>query len=443
LATKSRTKQKEAVVFWFRRDLRLTDNAGLYHALKESKNVLPIFVFDKNILGDLKNKSDARVDFIHSALSNIQEQLIQIGSSLRVLYDTPEQAIKKIFTEFKITAVYANHDYEPYAIARDEKIKLLVNSYGAEFKTFKDQCVFEKNEVLKDNGDPYIVFTPYSRKWKQLLVEKPIEKFSTEERFSNFYKSSPFYFPSLEDVGFVKTKDSFTFKPTVSNELLYKYKEQRDYPFINGTSRLSVHLRFGTVSVRSLALQALHTSETWLNELIWREFYMMILFHFPHVVNGAFRKEYNFMEWDNNEEYFEKWKAGQTGFPLVDAGMRELLHTGFMHNRVRMAVSSFLVKDLFINWQWGEAWFAEKLLDFDLSANNGGWQWSAGTGCDAAPYFRIFNPTEQQKKFDPDFRYIKKWLPEFGSHQYPQPLVDHSLARKKTLERYKACLSMR
>lgn len=428
-------------VFWFRRDLRLEDNAGLFHALKENEHVLPVFVFDTAILNLLEDRNDRRVDFIHQALHHLQAQLQKIGSSLYVFYGTPTEAFTELAKNYSLKAVYANHDYEPYANKRDEEIANLLKHQNCPFNTFKDQCVFEKNEVTKDDGKPYTVFTPYSNKWKSKLKPEHCRSYNTADHFKNFIQLKPIPIPTLKQMGFTKTDMVFLPPAPVKPTLLEHYKTQRDYPAVAGTSKMSMHLRFGTVSVRTLVQQCITKSETWLNELIWREFYMMILWQFPHVVNNAFKPKYDFIAWRNNEEQFEKWCKGETGFPIVDAGMRELNTTGFMHNRVRMIVSSFLIKDLLIDWRWGEAYFAKKLNDFDLSANNGGWQWAASSGCDAAPYFRIFNPTEQQKRFDPDLKYIKKWIPEFGTSAYPLPIIDHASARLRTLAVYKEALS--
>lgn len=431
----------EITVFWFRRDLRLEDNAGLYHALKENKAVLPIFIFDKNILNQLEDKLDRRVDFIHQALTEINEKLIMLNSSLTVLYSTPLDVFKKLSKDYYIKNIYTNHDYEPYATERDEALKQFFVANGIEFKTYKDQCVFEKNEVTKDDGKPYTVFTPYSNKWKKKLTKYHYKAYPTEKYFENLSKLKSQELPSLNSMGFKKTDITLNKKITVSSLLLKKYKDQRDFPAIEGTSKLSVYLRFGVVSIRDLVGKSLAQSETWLNELIWRDFYMMILWHFPHAAKNSFKKHYDAIPWSNNEENFNKWCLGQTGFPIVDAGMRELNATGFMHNRVRMIVSSFLIKDLLIDWRWGEAYFAQKLNDFDLSANNGGWQWAAGCGCDAAPYFRVFNPAEQQKKFDPKFEYIKTWIPEFGTQKYPLPIVDHAKSRLTVIALYKKVLT--
>lgn len=432
--------QKQKInVFWFRRDLRLEDNAGLYYALKKKHPVLTVFVFDKTILNKLPNKYDRRVDFIYKVILGLNTTLSNYNSSLKIYYDTPINAFKDLLNNYRIDCVYTNHDYEVYAADRDRQIESLLKQNGVEFKTYKDQCIFEKDEILKDDGKPYTVFTPYSRKWKNKLNEFYFKSYPCKNYFDSFLKTTVFKVPTLTEMGFEKTSISIE-KPSIKPSLLKNYKTQRDYPAISGTSRLSMHLRFGTISIRTLVKHALTYSEPWLNELIWRDFYMMILWHYPHVEKQAFKKIYDRIEWLNNETDFKKWCLGITGFPMVDAGMRELNATGFMHNRVRMITASFLTKHLLIDWRWGEAYFAEKLNDFDLSANNGGWQWAAGSGCDAAPYFRIFNPTEQQKKFDPDFIYIKKWIPEFGTKNYPEPIVEHSHARERALAFYKRFL---
>ncbi len=427
-------------IFWFRRDLRLTDNAGLYHALKSSKQVVPIFIFDTNILNLLEDKNDKRVAFIHAALKEMQHQLNVLGSSLEVYYGTPIEVYKKLLQKYTIEAVYTNHDYEPYAIEREQLITDLLKENGVAFHTFKDQVILEKNEVLKDDGKPYTVFTPYSRKWKAALKEFHIKPFTTEKYFSNFYKQPATAIPSLEEMGFKSNSNSFPSK-LLDIEIVKHYQQQRNFPSINGTSKLGVHLRFGTISIRQLAAKSQTLSETFLNELIWRDFYHMILWHFPNVGKGkAFKPDYDTIEWRKDTGEFERWCNGQTGYPIVDAGMRELNETGFMHNRVRMIVASFLTKHLLLDWRLGEAYFAEKLLDFDLAANNGGWQWAAGSGCDAAPYFRVFNPYLQTQKFDPQLNYIKKWVPEFQEFNYPKPIVEHEVARKRCLEVYSNAL---
>ncbi|CAH0994910.1 Deoxyribodipyrimidine photo-lyase [Emticicia aquatica] len=432
--------KEKIAIFWYRRDLRLDDNAGLYHALKSGYKVLPIFIFDTNILDMLENKKDQRVEFIHQALDDIQTKLVAFGSSLFVKYGNPTDIWQKIFSEFDIAEVYTNHDYEKYAIERDQAIGAMLNAKGIAFYTFKDQVIFEKKEILSGAGTPYTVFTPYSRKWKETLNDFYLKSYPNEAYFHNFIKTNPYPLPALEDIGFELTGFQFP-KKDISEQLIHNYDEVRDFPSILGTSRLSVHLRFGTISVRKLAQVGVKLNEKWLNELIWRDFYMNILFHFPHISEGkSFRKEYDNIIWRNNEIEFGKWCEGKTGYPIVDAGMRELNATGFMHNRVRMITASFLIKHLLIDWRWGEAYFAEKLIDFDFSANNGGWQWASSSGCDAAPYFRIFNPTAQTQKFDPELKYIKKWIPELNSFDYPKPIVDHAFARERVLNAYKKAL---
>ena len=430
---------QEVSIFWFRRDLRLEDNAGLYQALCSGKPVLPIFIFDEKILSKLENKYDKRVDFIHRTLTELRSELRKLGSDLLVFHGTPLEVYEKLTSDYAVKAVFTNHDYEPYAKERDRQIAELLNEDGASFQTFKDQCIFEKDEVLKDDGKPYTVYTPYSKKWKAKLNAFYLKSYPTEKYFSNFLKFQADSFPSLEEMGFEKTDVSI---PSADFELsiIKNYHNTRDIPSVQGTSRLSVHLRFGTISIRKLAKLALETNEKFLNELIWRDFYMMILWHFPHVLGGAFRPAYDKIEWEHNEQHFEAWCKGETGYAIVDAGMRELNETGFMHNRVRMIVASFLTKHLLLDWRWGEAYFAEKLLDFELSSNNGGWQWASGSGCDAAPYFRVFNPYLQTEKFDPQLRYIQKWVPEFQELTYPQPIVDHKFARQRAIDRYQKAL---
>ncbi|MBK8300510.1 MAG: deoxyribodipyrimidine photo-lyase [Chitinophagaceae bacterium] len=426
-------------IFWFRRDLRLTDNAGLYHALKDGKPVLPLFVFDSNILDELEDKTDSRVEFIHLALQAIQQQLVNVGSSLDVRYGNPLEVYQALLKEYNVEKVFTNHDYEPYAKQRDTAIEKLLKDHGASFYTFKDQVILEKDEVVKDDGKPYTIFTPYSRKWKGVLTEFHLKPYSNKKYFNNFYKQPGRKLISLEEMGFNAAGLSFPGKEW-QGQIIRNYKEQRDFPAVQGTSRLSVHLRFGTISIRELAGEAGALNETFLNELIWRDFYHMILWHFPKVVDHAFKPAYDKIKWRNNEKEFEAWCNGQTGYPIVDAGMRELNTTGFMHNRVRMIVASFLTKHLLIDWRWGEAYFAKKLLDYDLAANNGGWQWAAGSGCDAAPYFRVFNPYLQTQKFDPELKYIRKWVPELEEFSYPKPIVVHEVARKRCLEVYAAAL---
>ncbi len=422
-------------VFWFRRDLRLQDNAALYYALRENKNVVPVFIFDSNILDKLEDKADKRVEFIHQSLEVLKNQLEELGSSLLVLHGDPIEVYKTLHPK----RVYTNHDYEPYAKQRDEEVSKILFAKGSELKTCKDQVIFEKEEVMKDDGKPYTIFTPYSRKWKAKLNTFYLKSYPTEKYFGSFKKISTQTIPTLKEIGFEKTGAVFP-ERVIKQSIVEHYDKQRNFPAIQGTTRLSVHLRFGTVSIRKLAQVALKKNEIWLNELIWRDFYHMILWHFPQVETKSFKPAYDQIEWRNDPTEFKAWCNGKTGYPIVDAGMRELNETGFMHNRVRMIVASFLTKHLLIDWRWGEAYFAKKLLDFDLAANNGGWQWAASSGCDAAPYFRVFNPALQTEKFDPKLVYIKKWIPELNTPQYPKPIVDHKLARDRVLQTYKAAL---
>lgn len=426
---------KKVSIFWFRRDLRIEDNHGLFQALSASEPVLPLFIFDTNILDRLPSTKDGRVEFIHQSISRISKA---IGGHLCVKKGNPIDIFNELLTEWDVIRIYTNHDYERYGIDRDAAVSDLAKKKGVEFRTFKDQVVFEKDEVLSGAGTPYTVFTPYSRKWKALLAESVLPNFFSAASIN--YVSDIFTIPTLLDIGFQPSGLDFP-QAVVQDELIKAYAQDRDFPAKPGTSRLSVHLRFGTISIRSLVRQALGKSEVWLNELIWRDFYFNIAHHFPHVGEGhSFRKEYDRMKWRNNEEEFKAWCDGKTGYPIVDAGMRELNATGFMHNRVRMVVASFLVKHLLIDWRWGEAYFAAKLLDFDFSANNGGWQWAAGSGCDAAPYFRVFNPTLQTQKFDQSLAYIKKWVPELQELTYPAPIVNHEFARVRVLAAYKDAL---
>ncbi|MCO6478621.1 MAG: deoxyribodipyrimidine photo-lyase [Phaeodactylibacter sp.] len=442
-------------IFWFRRDLRLHDNAGLYHALKGDHPVVLLFIFDREILDELEDKKDARVEFIRDAIQEMRKELKEMGSSIVVRYGFPEKTWAELLEEHDIAAVYTNHDYEPYAIKRDDKVRKMLEEKDIPFHTYKDHVIFEKDEVLKDDGDPYVVFTPYSRKWMEKLESKMVEftnesgeeetisyylkPYPTEDYFDNFESMSTPPFPTLEDMGFERTDIEIPSK-TVSRGLIRNYDKTRDYPAQDGTSRLGIHFRFGTISIREKARRAKKLNDTFLNELIWRDFYAMILAHFPHVVDHSFREKYDYIQWRNNEEEFKKWCEGKTGYPIVDAGMRELNQTGYMHNRVRMITASFLTKHLLIDWRWGEAYFARKLLDYELASNNGGWQWAAGSGTDAAPYFRIFNPTSQQEKFDKNLEYVKKWVSEYGTSDYPEPVVDHKEARERCLEAYKAGL---
>ena len=430
---------QKIAVFWFRRDLRLNDNTGLFHALNSGFPVLPVFIFDTEILEKLNSKSDARVTFIHSQIEKINDKLIKTGNSLKVFHDKPLTAFQKLTNDFEVAAVYTNTDYEPYAIKRDKEVEQFLKQKGVGFQSFKDHVVFENNEVVKDDGTPYTVFTPYSRKWKQLFDSSEKREYPSENCMHGFLKAKPFDFPELQEIGFQQSEIKIP-EMNVSEQLIKNYAEKRDLPALDATSKLGVYLRFGTVSIREMTRIAQNLSGVFLNELIWRNFFSNILWHFPQVESRAFKPKYDFVQWRNNENEFEAWCRGETGYPLVDAGMRELNETGFMHNRVRMVTASFLVKHLLIDWRWGEAYFAEKLLDFDLASNNGNWQWAAGCGCDAAPYFRVFSPYAQQKKFDPEAKYILKWVPEFGTVKYPQPIVNHNLARERVLNVYKQVL---
>ncbi|MBZ5857148.1 cryptochrome/photolyase family protein [Flavihumibacter profundi] len=427
-------------IMWFRRDLRLTDNAALYHALRSGLPVLPVFIFDKNILDDLEDRKDRRVEFIHQALEEMQEKLVTLGSTLDVRYGEPTAMFKELLKDYSVQQVFTNHDYEAYAQDRDIAVEKLLQQHGTTFHHYKDQVIFEKTEVVKEGGKPYAVFTPYSRRWKAALQPQDFAQFPVQKHYTAFLQQARKPLPTLASMGFEPLDQPFPGK-MLKTEMARKYSEQRDFPAIEGTSRLGVHLRFGTISIRHLVARARELNDTYLNELIWREFYQMVLWNFPQVSRGkAFRAEYDLISWRNNEAEFTAWREGRTGYPIVDAGMRELNATGYMHNRVRMIVASFLTKHLLIDWRWGEAYFAKKLLDYDFAANNGGWQWASGSGCDAAPYFRIFNPYLQAKKFDPQGEYIRKWVPELDSFNYPIPIVDHEFARKRCLEQYSIAL---
>lgn len=426
-------------IFWFRRDLRLEDNTGLYHALKAGLPVLPIFIFDTEILDKLENRTDARVEFIYNALTEIDSELKQQGSSLLALDGKPVEVWKRIIDEYNIAEVFTNHDYEPYALSRDSSVEAILKANGIKFNTFKDQVIFEKSEVVKPDGKLYSIYTPYSKTWRANLNEIDLKEFSNAKAGTNFHKFKS-KLPAIEELGFKRAGINFPSKE-IRKEIIKNYENTRDIPSVDGTSRLSVHFRFGTVSPRGLVKQAMNLNDVWLKELIWREFFMMILYHYPHSAVSSFRPEYDRIKWRNNEKEFEAWCNGETGYPIVDAGMRELNATGFMHNRVRMITASFLCKDLLIDWRWGEMYFADKLLDYEMSSNVGNWQWAAGTGCDAAPYFRIFNPASQQEKFDPELKYINKWVPEYGNFGYVQPIVDHKFARERTLKVYKDALN--
>jgi deoxyribodipyrimidine photo-lyase len=426
-------------IFWFRRDLRLEDNTGLFQSLLNEKNVLPLFIFDRLILDKLDDKRDPRVEFIHSQISEVKSQLEQKGSSLLVRYGTPQEVFSDLLKEYDLQSVYTNRDYEPYAKEQDGLVETLLKEQGVRFLSFKDQVIFESTEILNGTGEFFKVFTPFSRVWLAKYTQGGVSE-SPTANWENLFRSPPLPSLSLEEIGFERS--TFQIPPKITDEqLLSNYEQIRNFPATKGTTRLGIHLRFGTISIRKLARTAATLSQTFLKELIWREFYMMILDLNPQVVDHAFKPAYDRIVWRNDVSEFEAWCKGQTGYPLVDAGMRELNQTGFMHNRVRMVVASFLTKHLLIDWRWGEAYFAAKLLDYDLAANNGGWQWAAGTGTDAQPYFRIFNPEAQMQKFDRELKYIKKWIPELETKNYPKPIVDHKFARERALETYKKALN--
>lgn len=427
-------------IFWHRRDVRLHDNAGLMQALQSENPVLPLFIFDTEILDKLENKKDLRVQFIHLELEKIKNELEKNGSSLLVKYGKPSEIWEQLLKEFDIKAVFTNRDYEPYAQNRDKTIFDFLAAKNIPFKGYKDHVIFEKNEVSKADGLPYTVFTPYSKKWRAALTENTFAAHESEKLTSNFLKTAAFEMPTLADMGFEASTFEYPEK-AIDLNIVKKYDENRNFPAQRGTTKLGLHLRFGTLSIRELARKTNAHNQVYINELIWRDFYQTILYHFPHVVGNAFRAKYDKIPWRNAPEDFEAWCNGQTGYPIVDAGMRELNATGFMHNRVRMIVASFLTKHLLLDWRLGEAYFAEKLLDFDLASNNGGWQWASGSGCDAAPYFRVFNPYTQTENFDKDLKYVRKWVPEFETKNYVKPIVEHKFGRQRAIDTYKEALN--
>lgn len=429
-------------LFWFRRDLRSHDNHGLFRALTEQGNVQPIFIFDRVILDKLEDRDDRRVTFIHDVITGLQEKLRARGAALWVYHGEPVNVFRQLVERYPVKAVYVNGDHEPYGRARDGSVREFLHALGIPFRSYLDHTVLGHEEVRKADGDPYTVFTPYSRRWKAIIQENGIPTFPSQTELNALAKDpNGGIIPSLEEIGF--RRGSYDLPKAVAPDvsLLHEYAQQRDLPGVDGTSRLGAHLRFGTVSVRDMVKHAGEHSVTWLNELIWREFFMQILWHFPRVENTAFRKEYDVIPWRDDEVSFEAWCEGRTGYPLVDAGMHQLRATGFMHNRVRMVVASFLTKHLLIDWRWGESWFARWLLDYELSSNNGNWQWAAGSGCDAAPYFRVFNPGLQLERFDPKHDYVKRWAPAYGTSGQPLPIVDHKEARTRAIATYKAALA--
>lgn len=432
---------KKINIFWFRRDLRLDDNVGFYNALKSDNPVIPIFIFDKEILDKLP-EDDARVTFIFETLQKMRDTLqAENKSSLAMFYGKPEEVYKELIKTYEIESVFTNRDYEPYATKRDEKIEQLLKENNIQFKTFKDQVIFEKDEVVKKDGTPYVVYTPYMKVWKENFKEYNLDIYYTNSFLKNLVENTKLPNVTLAEMGFKKSSQKIE-DYTVTPSLIQDYEETRNFPAQDTTSKLGPHLRFGTVSVRKMIKKATaEKNEIFWQELIWREFFTQILWHFPHTHKKSFKSKYDRIEWRNNEEEFKKWCKGQTGYPFVDAGMRQLNKTGFMHNRVRMLVASFLCKHLLIDWKWGEAYFAEKLHDYDMASNVGNWQWASGSGVDAAPYFRIFNPTTQIKKFDKDLKYIKKWVPEFQELTYAKEMVEHKMARERCLKTYKEALN--
>ena len=430
---------KKISLCWFRRDLRTEDQTALFYSLQQEEQVFPLFIFDRHILDALEDKTDARVSFIHAQITSLKAFFEQQGSSMLVRYGHPEQVFRELLTEFEVQSVYTNRDYEPYAQSRDSRVEALLGEKNIPFLSFKDQVIFEPGEIVNGSGEFYKVFTPYSKNWLEKFRTTRVQPLPSAN-WKNLVQTSPKPIPTLSDMGFAPSSIEIP-SSQLDEEIVRHYEEHRNFPAQRGTSRLGIHLRFGTLSIRKLALKAASLNATYLNELIWREFYAMILGHAPQVVDRAFKPQYDRIPWRNNEAEFEAWCAGTTGYPIVDAGMRELNATGFMHNRVRMIVASFLTKHLLIDWRWGEAYFAKKLLDFELASNNGGWQWAAGTGTDAQPYFRVFNPDSQTEKFDKDLTYIKKWIPEFGTAAYPKPIVDHKFARNRAIETYKKALT--
>lgn len=427
-------------IFWHRRDLRIQDNAGLFHALQSPYPVQPLFIFDTSILDMLQDKSDARVTFIYQYMEELKATYEKHGGALLVEIGKPLEVFEKLIKKYNIKAVYTNNDYEPYALQRDKAVLDLLHQNGILLHSYKDHVVFEKHEVVKKDGTPYTIYTPYMRAWKAKYAEQQTNAFPSEKRVDRLLKRDSIPLPSLKKIGFTESPLPLP-SPEVSVGLIKDYDKTRDYPSVHGTSHLGIHFRFGTVSIRQKMKHAMQLNGIFFNELIWREFYQMIIFHFPHSAKDSFKTKYDTIEWQNDEKLFDKWCKGETGYPIVDAGMRELNATGFMHNRVRMIVASFLSKHLLIDWRWGEAYFAEKLLDYELASNVGGWQWAAGCGCDAAPYFRVFNPLLQADRFDPKQVYIKKWVPEFGTPHYAKPIVEHVFARNRAIATYKKALS--
>ncbi|MGQ7869284.1 cryptochrome/photolyase family protein [Sunxiuqinia sp. sy24] len=426
-------------LFWFRRDLRIADNHGLYRALAAGKPVLPVFIYDATILNDLED-NDSRVEFIADQVNRLKEEFERNNSTLWIYHGKPLNAFKRLWVEYEVEAVYTNADYEPYGRERDGRVATFLRTQNIEFFSYKDQLMFHQNDIRKNDGKPYTVFTPYRNKWLEQFRHIELDEYPSPKLLHGLLKTEPLKDITLRDIGFRRGSLEFPEKK-IDKPILKNYEALRDFPAMDATSHLGIHLRFGTISIRKLTKKAVQHSAVFLNELIWRNFYADILWHFPYVAERSFKPAYDHIPWINSEKDFARWCEGTTGYPLVDAGMRQLNETGYMHNRIRMVVASFLCKHLLIDWRWGEAYFAEKLLDYELASNNGGWQWAAGTGCDAAPYFRVFNPTLQAQKFDPEFKYIRRWVPEFDDLSYPQPMVEHKLARQRAIDTYKKALA--
>jgi deoxyribodipyrimidine photo-lyase len=476
-------KKYERALVWFRRDLRSFDHAALYHALVEARAVYCAFVFDREILDKLPDAADRRVEFIWESVAELAVEFAKNGGALIVRHGFARRAIPELAILLKANAVYANHDYEPVARDRDAEVGEALKQRGIAFVTSKDQVIVEHGEILTRGGEPFRVFTPYKRAWLQALTPSHVEPYPVE-RYIDALAKPPTRLvggmPSLKAMGFARTNletlgvgtgmSGASALLTDFKKRIGRYREARDYPAVKGPSYLSVHLRFGTVSIRALASFAHGRSlrpggegaATWLSELIWRDFYAQILWHHPQVVAHAFKAEYDALEFPNDPDWFAAWCEGRTGYPIVDAAMRQLNTTGYMHNRLRMITASFLVKDLLVDWRLGEKYFADKLIDFDLASNNGGWQWAASTGCDAQPYFRIFNPVTQSERFDPAGKFIRRYVPEIAElandeihapwrvsdsvqqakgavigHDYPPPIVDHGAAREAVLALFK------
>ncbi len=471
----------DAALFWFRRDLRVTDNAGLYRALKAARRVFCVFVFDREILDALPSRRDRRVEFIHQSIAELKDSLRKLGGDLIVHHARADEAIPLLARELKVDAVFTNEDYEPMAIARDARVRESLREHDTGFHTFKDTVIFEKDEILTQAGGTYSVFTPYKNAWLKNLDDYQLKPYPVATYAKHLAAPKmKLEMPSLAQLGFETTNlnslgiaGGEAAAATLRDDFVGRiddYREARDFPAVRGVSYLSVHNRFGTISIRELAAIA-HAetlrkknagAETWLSELIWRDFYFQIIYHHPHAARSAFRPEYDAIRWPNDAALFAAWREARTGYPIIDAAMRQINESGYMHNRLRMIVASFLTKDLLIDWRYGEKYFADHLNDFDLSANNGGWQWAASTGCDAQPYFRIFNPVTQSERFDPKGKFIRRYLPELKDvpdkfihapwtlppleqqarglligRDYPAPVVDHALQRDKALTLYK------